>query len=87
LTEGVAVDVEAVFVALHKGVETESRAKFGKETIAGTHWRPEWVLYSSAQADLGRTQDTQALIRYAQCLIRYAQPQLRLKWPLLPSRD
>jgi hypothetical protein len=66
LIEDVAVDVEAVFVALYRGVEADFLAKFGKETIAGTYWRPKLVLYCSARADLGRAQETQALLRYVQ---------------------
>jgi hypothetical protein len=30
-----------------KGAETDSRAKFGKETVAGAHRRPKWVPYYS----------------------------------------
>jgi hypothetical protein len=32
----------------------DSRAKFGKESIAGAHGRPRWVPHCSAQADSGR---------------------------------
>ena len=46
-----------------KGAETDSRAKFGKETIAGAHRRPKWVPHYGAQADSGRAQDAQALLR------------------------
>jgi hypothetical protein len=28
-----------------KGAETDSRGKFGKESIAGAYMRPKWVLY------------------------------------------
>ena len=47
----------------YKGVETDSRAKFGKETVAGAHRRPKWVPHYGAQADSGRAQDAQALLR------------------------
>jgi len=40
--------------------ETDSWAKFGKESIAGAHRRPKWVPHYSAQADSGRAQDAQA---------------------------
>jgi hypothetical protein len=43
-----------------EAAKTDSRAKFGKETVAGAHGRPKWVLYYGAQADLGHTQ---ALLR------------------------
>ena len=46
-----------------QGPKTDSRAKFGKETIAGAHRRPKWALYYSALADSGRAQDAQALLR------------------------
>jgi hypothetical protein len=62
-----------------KGAETDSRAKFGKETVAETHRRPKWVPHYGAQA-------AQALIRYAHPRLRYAHPQLRLKQQLLTSR-
>jgi hypothetical protein len=29
-------------------VETDSRAKFGEETVTGAHRRPKWVLYYGA---------------------------------------
>jgi hypothetical protein len=41
----------------------DSRAKFGKETIAGAHGRPKWVPDHGAQADSGHAQDAQALVR------------------------
>jgi hypothetical protein len=47
-----------------KGVETDSRVNFDKEIVAGAHRRPKWVPYYSAQADSGRAQDTQALLRH-----------------------
>jgi hypothetical protein len=47
-------DLESTLVETYKGVETDSQAKFNKETIARAHRRPKWVLYYSAQADLGR---------------------------------
>jgi len=47
----------------YEGTKTDSQAKFGKETIAGAHRRPKWVPYYGAQADSGRAQDTQALLR------------------------
>ena len=34
--------------------KTDSRAKFGKETVAGAHRRPKWVPYYGTQADSGR---------------------------------
>jgi hypothetical protein len=46
----------------YKGAETDSRAKFGKETITGAYKSPKWVL-NYAQADSGRAQDAQALLR------------------------
>jgi len=73
-----------------KGAETDSRAKFGKETVAGAQRRPKWVPYYGSQADSERAQDAQALLRF--CLgsaqaplrhdhprLRYTHPQLRLK--------
>jgi hypothetical protein len=33
-----------------KGAETDSGAKFGKETVAGAHWRPKWVPYYHVRA-------------------------------------
>jgi hypothetical protein len=41
---------------LYEGAETDSRAKFGKETVAGAHRRPKWVPYYSMQV-------AQALLR------------------------
>jgi hypothetical protein len=67
-----------------KGVEMDSQAKFGKETVAGAYWRPKWVPHYGAQADSGRAQ---ALLRHAQALLRYTHPQLRLKQQLLTSAD
>ena len=46
-----------------KGAETDSRAKFGKETVAGAHRMPKWAPHNGAQADSGRAQDDQALLR------------------------
>jgi hypothetical protein len=34
--------------------KTDSRTKFGKETIVGAHRRPKWVLHYNAQTDLGQ---------------------------------
>jgi hypothetical protein len=53
-----------------KGAETDSRAKFGKETVAGAHRRPKWAPHYGAQADSGRAQDAQALLRLGQALLR-----------------
>jgi hypothetical protein len=50
----------------YKRAETDFRAKFGKETIAGVYRRPKWVLYYNAQADSGRAQDAQACSGSAQ---------------------
>jgi hypothetical protein len=46
-----------------QGAKPDSRAKFGKETVAGAHRRPKWVPHYGAQADSGLAQDTQALLR------------------------
>jgi hypothetical protein len=84
-----------------KGVEKDSWAEFGKETLAGAHRRPEWVLYYGAQAGSERAQDAQALLRHDQAVLRHAQallsfaqacsgsahPQLRLKQQLLTFGD
>jgi hypothetical protein len=40
-----------------KGAETDSRAKFGTETVAGAYKGPKCVLNYSIQADLRRAQD------------------------------
>jgi hypothetical protein len=56
-----------------EGAETDSRAKFGKETIDGAHRRPKWAPHYGAQADSGRAQDAQALLRYAQVYSGSAQ--------------
>jgi hypothetical protein len=45
----------------------------GEEAIAGTHKRPKWVPYYSAQV----------LLRYTQALLRYAHPHLRYTQALL----
>ena len=37
----------------------------------------KWDPHSGAQADSGRAQDAQALLRHAQALLRFARPQLR----------
>jgi hypothetical protein len=58
-----------------------SQAKFGKETVAGAHRRLKWVPHYGAQADSGRAQDAQALLRLAQALIRHAHPLLRYTHP------
>jgi len=66
----------------------DSQAKFDKETVVGAHRRPKWVLYYGAQADSGRAQDAQSLLRLAQArsgLLRHTHPQLRLKQQLLTS--
>jgi hypothetical protein len=68
-----------------QGARTDFQVKFGKETVAGVHKRPKWVPHYSVQADSGRGQDAQALLRYAH--LRYAHPQLRLKQQLLTSAD
>jgi hypothetical protein len=53
-----------------KGAETDSRAKFCKETVAGAHRRPKWVPHYGPQAcsDLLRlcSGSAQALLRLAQ---------------------
>jgi hypothetical protein len=46
-----------------KGAETDSRAKFGKETVCGAHRRPKWVPHYGVQANLRLGQDAQALLR------------------------
>jgi hypothetical protein len=69
-----------------EGAKTDSRAKFGKETVAGAHRRPKWVPHYGAQADSGRAQDTQgsaqALLRLcsgsAQALLGLCSGLLRL---------
>jgi hypothetical protein len=43
---------------LQQEAETDSRAKFGKETVARAHRRPKWVLFNSVQTDSGRAQGT-----------------------------
>jgi hypothetical protein len=60
------------------------------ETITGAHRRPKWVPHYGAQADSGRAQDAQALLRlcsgilrHTQALIRYAHPRLRYAHPQL----
>ena len=63
-----------------KGAETNSRARFGMETVAGAHRRPKWVPHYGAQADSGCAQDAQARLMRA-------LPQLRLKQQLLTSAD
>jgi hypothetical protein len=67
--------------------ETDSRAKFGKETVAGVHRRSKSIPHYSAQANSGRAQDTQALLRHAQALIRYAHLRLRYAHPQLRSKQ
>jgi hypothetical protein len=37
----------------YKVAETDSQAKFDKETIAQAYRRPKWVLYYDSQADSG----------------------------------
>jgi hypothetical protein len=61
-----------------KGAKPDSRAKFGKETVAGAHRRPKWVPHYGAQADSGRAQDTQALLRLCSGLLRLCSGLLRL---------
>jgi hypothetical protein len=56
-----------------KEAKTDSRAKFGKESIAKAHKRPEWVPNYNRQV--------------AQALLRHAHPRLRLKQQLLTSAD
>jgi hypothetical protein len=63
-----------------EGAKTNSRVKFGKETVAGVHRRPKRVPHYGAQADSGRAPDTQALLRHA-------YPRLRLKQQLLTFAD
>jgi hypothetical protein len=46
-----------------EGAETEPQAKFREETIARAHRRPKWVPHYGVQADSGRGQDAQALLR------------------------
>jgi hypothetical protein len=56
-----------------EGAKTDSRAKFSKETVAGAHRRPKWVPHYSAQANSGRAQNTQVLLRLCSGLLRLAQ--------------
>jgi len=62
-----------------EGAETDSSAKFGKETTAGAHWRPKWVPYHGAGSAQALLRLTQAGLRHAQALFRHAHPRLRLK--------
>jgi hypothetical protein len=74
----------------YEGAETDSRARFGKETVAGAHRRPKWAPHYGAQADSGRAndaQDAQAVLRLCSGMLRHAHPQLRLKQQLLTSAD
>jgi hypothetical protein len=70
-----------------EGAKTDSRVKFGKETVAGTHRRPKWAPHYGTQANSGRAQDTQALLRLcsgllklARALIMYSYAHLRLRY-------
>jgi hypothetical protein len=90
------VQKSALAGTLCKGAETDSRAKFGKETIAGAHRRLKWVPCDGAQANAvlrmlrlcsGLLRLAQARLRLAQAQLRYSHPQLRLKQQLLTSRD
>lgn len=62
-----------------RGRQNGSQAKFGKETLTGAHGKPNWVPYYSAQAELVRSQNTQALLRHTHPWLRYTYPQLRFK--------
>jgi len=66
-----------------EGAKTDFQAKFGKETVAGAHRRPKWVPHYGAQANSGRAQDTQALLRLysgsSQALVRLWSPLAQVK--------
>ena len=64
---------------LGKRAETDSRAKFGKETVAGAHRRPKWGLRYSAQADLGCAQDAQAMLRLCSGSVQVGSPSAQVK--------
>jgi len=70
-----------------KGAGTDSRAEFGKETITGPHQVAKMIARYGMQANQGRAQDTQALIRYAYRRLMYPHPYLRIKQQQLTSRD
>ncbi len=59
-----------------EAAETNFRANFGKETIAGVCRRLKWALYYNVQADSG-------VLRLAQA----CSGMLRLKQQLLTSTD
>jgi len=65
-----------------EGAKTDSRAKFGKETVAGVHRRPKWVPYYGMQADLGAclgySGSAQALLRLCPGLLRLCSGMLTL---------
>ena len=60
-----------------KGAETDSRAKFGKETVAGAH-RSQNGLYVSAQADSGVLRMLRLCSGSAQTLLRFCSGMLTL---------
>jgi hypothetical protein len=59
--------------------ETDSPANFGKETVAGARRRSKWAPHYSAQANLGRAQDAQALPRLCPGSAQACSPSAQVK--------
>jgi hypothetical protein len=64
-----------------RGTETDSRAKFGKETVAGSHRRPKWVPHYGAQADSRRAQHAQAPLRLCSGSAQACSPSAQVYSP------
>jgi hypothetical protein len=62
-----------------KGAETNSRAKFGMETVAGAHRRPKWVPHYRAQADSKCAEDAQARLRLGSGSAQACSPSAQVK--------
>jgi len=63
----------------YKGAEMDSRAKFGKETVAGAHRRPKWVPHYGAQADSGRAQDGSGSVQACSPPAQVCSPSAQVK--------
>jgi hypothetical protein len=66
-----------------QGAKLDSRAKFGKETVAGATGSQNGFHIMVRRL----TQGVVRMLRLTQALLRHAHPQLRLKQQLLTSAD
>jgi len=70
-----------------KGAETDPRAKFSKETVAGAYWGPKWFYIMARRADSGLTQGVLRLLRRCSGSDQERSPLAQVKAALLTARD